>query len=93
LIAYFFPSNIPTEIIYSWEYLAVKKEHVRSKSIKQTINNRYTYRNRNFDNLPNESGIGPVNRFKYRSKLTKLVRFPKSLGIGPVMLLLYSSLL
>lgn len=56
------------------------------------VRDNFTHRNRNFDNLPNVSGMGPVKLFKYRSKLTKLVRFPRSLGIGPVMLLLYNSL-
>ena len=67
---------------------ATSEECPRHTYKRNDANNKYTHRKRNFDNLPNESGIGPLKLFKYRSKLTKLVRFPKSLGIGPVMLLL-----
>lgn len=37
------------------------------------------------------SGIPPVNLFRYRSKLTRFVKFPSSKGIIPLILLLYSS--
>jgi hypothetical protein len=47
-----------------------------------------SYRKRNLKRFPSESGIGPVKLFKYKSKLTKFVRFPSSLGIVPLMLLL-----
>lgn len=59
----------------------------------QCLKDNFSYRNRNFDNLPKVSGMGPLKLFKYRSKLTKLVRFPRSIGIGPLILLLYNSLL
>lgn len=52
----------------------------------------YSYRNRNFKSCPNVSGIPPVNLFRYRSKLTRFVKFPSSKGIVPLILLLYSSL-
>jgi hypothetical protein len=47
-----------------------------------------SYKNRSFNSFPNESGIEPVKLFRYKSKLTKFVRFPSSLGIMPLILLL-----
>lgn len=92
---------------YTWHQIRVILK-VWEKNIKRDVNQQteqncqfiwllaspgyLTHRNRNFDNLPNVSGMGPAKLFKYKSKLTKFVRFPRSLGIGPVMLLLYNSL-
>jgi hypothetical protein len=44
-----------------------------------------TYKNWSFLSLPREDGISPVKLLFDKSKLVKLVRFPNSSGISPVM--------
>ena len=60
--------------------------HEHITSVTRAI--ELTYRNRNFDSWPKVSGMPPVKLLRYRSKLTRLVKFPSSGGIGPLMLVL-----
>lgn len=46
---------------------------------------RITYKYWSFLRLPREDGISPVKLLFAKSKVPKLVKFPKSSGISPVM--------
>ena len=44
-----------------------------------------TYKNWSFARLPREAGISPLKLLFDKFKVPKLVKFPNSLGISPVM--------